>query len=225
MKQLFKLRSAWFPVWLITLLMLIMISVYLPVFSGVNKIAPNVPLIIVNEDQGTVGDSLLSKLKEKQNGNALRWNTADSEKKAWEQLKNNQAHGALIIPANFSKQISEVQNSLQTGKEKEKPAALKILLNEGVGQSSSMMANSVLQLAAATTTKVVSDDIKLRLKQDGQLLSPDNASLMDDPIQITTENVLGLPDHLNKGMTPFVMVIIASITGMMGANMIRGYLS
>ncbi|MGE6376791.1 hypothetical protein [Peribacillus muralis] len=52
-------------------------------------------------------------------------------------------------------------------------------------------------------------------------MSPDNASLMDNPVQINTENVLGLSENLNKGMTPFVMVIITSITGMMRANMIR----
>ncbi|PJN88939.1 hypothetical protein CVN76_18500 [Bacillus sp. mrc49] len=224
MKQLFKLRSAWFPVWLITLLMLIMISVYLPVFSGANKNVPNVPLIFVNEDQGTVGASILMKLKEKQNGNPFNWRAADSEKKALNQLKNNQAHGALIIPANFSKEISEVQKSLLSEKETGKPATLKILLNEGIGQSSSMIASNVLQLVAASTNQEVSDEIKIILNQKGILLSPENASLMDNPVQFKTENVLGLPDNLNKGMTPFVMVIISSITGMMGANMIRGYL-
>ncbi|WP_332850650.1 ABC transporter permease [Bacillus sp. mrc49] len=223
-KQLFKLRSAWFPVWLITLLMLIMISVYLPVFSGANKNVPNVPLIFVNEDQGTVGASILMKLKEKQNGNPFNWRAADSEKKALNQLKNNQAHGALIIPANFSKEISEVQKSLLSEKETGKPATLKILLNEGIGQSSSMIASNVLQLVAASTNQEVSDEIKIILNQKGILLSPENASLMDNPVQFKTENVLGLPDNLNKGMTPFVMVIISSITGMMGANMIRGYL-
>ncbi|KWW21294.1 hypothetical protein AS888_17020 [Peribacillus simplex] len=224
MKQLFKLRSAWFPVWLITLLMLIMISVYLPVFSGANKNVPNVPLIFVNEDQGTVGASILMKLKEKQNGNSFNWKAADNEKKALNQLKNNQAHGALIIPADFSKEISEVQKSLLSGKETGRPATLKILLNEGIGQSSSMIASNVLQLVAASTNQEVSGEIKIILNQKGISLSPENASLMDNPVQFKTENVLGLPDNLNKGMTPFVMVIISSITGMMGANMIRGYL-
>lgn len=204
--------------------MLIMISVYLPVFSGANKNVPNVPLIFVNQDQGTVGASILMKLKEKQNGNSFNWKAADKEKKALNQLKNNQAHGALIIPANFSKEISEVQKSLLSGKETGKPATLKILLNEGIGQSSSMIASNVLQLVAASTNQEVSGEIKIILNQKGISLSPENASLMDNPVQFKTENVLGLPDNLNKGMTPFVMVIISSITGMMGANMIRGYL-
>lgn len=180
--------------------MLIMISVYLPVFSGANKNVPNVPLIFVNEDQGTVGASILMKLKEKQNGNPFNWRAADSEKKALNQLKNNQAHGALIIPANFSKEIFEVQKSLLSEKETGKPATLKILLNEGIGQSSSMIASNVLQLVAASTNQEVSDEIKIILNQKGILLSPENASLMDNPVQFKTENVLGLPDNLNKGM-------------------------
>jgi ABC-type multidrug transport system permease subunit len=37
-------------------------------------------------------------------------------------------------------------------------------------------------------------------------------------------NALGLPEHANNGMTPFMIVLITSISGLMGVNMINGYL-
>jgi uncharacterized phage infection (PIP) family protein YhgE len=201
-----------------------MISVYLPVFIGANKNLTNVPLIVVNEDQGPAGDLILLNLKENQNEHSFKWYHAESEKTALKELKNNQAYGALIIPANFSKQISRVDDALLTRNESGEPATLKILLNEGIGQSASMIASNVLQTVATSTSKEVSGNLKSKLDQNRVLLSSENASLLDNPVQFTSENVLGLPVNLNKGMTPFVMIIIASITGMMGANMIRGYL-
>ena len=59
MKQLYKLSSTWFPIRLISILMFIMVSVYLPVFSGANQNLTDVPLIIVNEDSGHMGDAIL----------------------------------------------------------------------------------------------------------------------------------------------------------------------
>ncbi|MEK1832635.1 hypothetical protein AAAC51_38160 [Priestia megaterium] len=55
-------------------------------------------------------------------------------------------------------------------------------------------------------------------------VAPENASLLENPVQVVSKNVLRLPVNLNKGMTPFVMALISSITGMLGANMIHGYL-
>lgn len=223
-KQLFKLHSSWFPILLISILMLIMVCVYLPVFSGANQNLTDVPLIIVNEDKGNVGGAILLNLIENQNGNSFKWTVDNSKKKALNDLKNNKAYGALIIPANYSKSLSRVRDKLLTGTHNGKPAKLEILLNEGVGQSASMIASNTLQTVALSTTKGISSKLKKDLDRKGITLSPQDASLLDNPVHITSKNVLGLPVNLNKGMTPFVMALIVSITGIMGTNMIHGYL-
>ena len=51
--------------------MLIMVSVYLPVFSGSNQNLTDVPLIIVNEDSGHMGDAILLKCYRKANGKSF----------------------------------------------------------------------------------------------------------------------------------------------------------
>ncbi|MGX2961207.1 ABC transporter permease [Peribacillus sp. JNUCC 23] len=224
MKQLYKLSSTWFPIWLISLLMFIMVSVYLPVFSGANQNLIDVPLIVVNEDRGHMGDAILLKLIEKQNGNSFKWEIANNKQEALNDLKNDKAYGALIIPANYSKGLSQVQELLLSGNDNGKAATLEILLNEGVGQSASMIASNTFQAVASATSEALSRNFKNELNEKGITLSPDNALLLDTPVKFTMKNVLGLPVNLNKGMTPFVMALIISITGLMGANMIHGYL-
>lgn len=223
-KQLYKLSSTWFPIWLISLLMFIMVSVYLPVFSGANQNLTDVPLIVVNEDRGHMGDAILLKLIKKHNGNSFKWEIANNKQEALNDLKNDKAYGALIIPANYSKGLSQVQELLLSGNGNGKAATLEILLNEGVGQSASMIASNTLQAVASATSEALSRNFKNELNEKGITLSPDNALLLNTPVKFTMKNVLGLPINLNKGMTPFMMILITSISGLMGANMIHGYL-
>ncbi|MEH7115710.1 ABC transporter permease [Neobacillus niacini] len=224
MKRLFKLSSTWFPIWCILLLMLVMVAVYIPVFGGSNQNLTDVPLIIVNEDKGKAGDAILLNLIEAQNGNSFKWDVVKTKDMAVSDLKDNKAYGALVIPADYSVQLSQVHELLISGKGFGKPAKLGILLNEGVGQSASLIASNTLQTVVKATSNGISSHFKSELIQKGTTVSPMSASLLDRPVQFTTKNVLGLSVNLNKGMTPFVMSIIASITGLVGANMIRGYL-
>ncbi|CAH0121574.1 hypothetical protein PAE9249_04105 [Paenibacillus sp. CECT 9249] len=224
MKRLFQLSSTWFPIWLISLLMLSMISVYLPVFGGDNRNITHVPLIVANEDEGHAGDIILLHLIEQQNGSAVDWTYAKSRKEALNDLKNNKAYGALVIPADYSKRLAQIRDTLLAGNEGGEPATLQMLMNEGIGQSASMIATGILQTVASSVSEEVSGSLVQQLGQKRVLLSPANASLIVNPVRSAAENVLGLPLHLNKGMTPFMMILITSISGIMGANMIHGYL-
>ena len=182
--------------------MLVMVCVYLPIFKGAKQNMADVPLIIVNEDKGKVGDAILLNLIEKQNGNSFKWVVDKSRKQALMDLRNNKAYGALIIPSNYSKGLGNVHDLLISGISKGKPANLEILLNEGIGQTASMIASNTLQTVALSTSKGISSQLKNELVQRGMKIRPENASLLDNPVQVTSKNVLGLPVNLNKGMTP-----------------------
>jgi hypothetical protein len=201
-----------------------MVSVYLPVFSGANQNLTDVPLIIVNEDSGHMGDAILLNLIEKLNGNSFNWEVTNNKQNALDDLKNDKAFGALIIPANYSKDLSLVHEKLLSGSGNGKAATIEILLNEGGGQSAYMIASNTLQGVASATSESISKNFKNELNEKGITLSPDNALLLNTPVNFTVKDVLGLPVNLNKGMTPFVMTLIASISGLMGANMIHAYL-
>ena len=201
-----------------------MVSVYLPVFSGANQNLTDVPLIIVNEDSGHMGDAILLNVIEKQNGNSFNWEITNNKQNALDDLKNDKAFGALMIHANYSKDLSQLHEILLAGKGNGEAATLEILLNEGVGQSAYMIASNTLQTVAFVTSEAISKNFKNELNEKGITLSPDNALLLNTPVNFTVKDVLGLPVNLNKGMTPFMMTLIASISGLMGANMIHAYL-
>ncbi|MWV45552.1 ABC transporter permease [Paenibacillus sp. HJL G12] len=228
MKRLLKVKFAWFPVWSTAVLMLCMICVYLPVFSGSTQKLTDFPLIVVNEDQGissmNMGQKIMDNLVEKQNGHSFKWTIESSKEKALEDIKNNKAYGAIVIPSDYSASLVQLQKTLMTGETEGKPVKLEVLLNEGGGQMATSVASNALGAVSASVSNGISKGIKESMMKQGLQVSPQSTSLLDAPVQATTANVLGLPANVNKGMTPFVMVLISSITGLMGANMIHGYL-
>ena len=226
MKRMFRIKFAWFPVWATALLMLSMIAIYLPVFSGSNQILKNFPIIIVNEDQQfatTEGGKQLTHLPDQKH--SFNWIYEHDRATAEKMLKNDKAYGALIIPANFSASLAEVQKGLMNGKSDVKPAKMEILINEGGGQMATSVAVQTLHTIVETTSKGMSEQLKKEMEDRKIKISPSASSLLDNPIQATSINVLGLPADINKGMTPFMLALIASITGLMGAQMIHGYLN
>lgn len=167
--------------------MLVMVFVYLPIFKGAKQNMSDVPLIVVNEDKGKVGDAILLNLIEKQNGNSFKWEVDKSRKQAFTDIRNNKAYGALIIPSDYSKNLGRVHDTLISGLTNDKPADLEILLNEGIGQTASMIASNTLQTVALTASKGISSQLKNELLQKGMKVAPENASLLENPVQVVSK--------------------------------------
>jgi uncharacterized phage infection (PIP) family protein YhgE len=229
LKKLLKIKMVWTPVWTVALLMLAMVSIYLPVFKGADQKLTDFPLIIVNEDkdfsQQIDGKKIFANLPQVQDGHSLKWATESSEEKARQAIKENKANGALIIPVNYSSQITKIHDALLYGEKVPKPIEVKVLINEGGGQMATSVAPAVLQSMVSSASANFSGELKQELIKANKQVSPQATSLLDQPITPTTSNVLGLPGDLNKGMTPFILVIIASITGFMGTQMVHGYVN
>lgn len=228
MKQLLKTHTTWTPIWIIAILMLCMISIYLPVFGSTSPRLTDFPLIIVDEDEGVssfiTGKEIADHLIKKQDGHTFSWKVVANKEAAIRELKNNQAYGALVIPTDYSKEIIELRDALITGKTEVKPAHLELLINEGGGRTTTMIATNALETLVTTASTAISGHLKEELIQNNSLLSPKNGILLANPIQYTLTNALGLPERTNNGMTPFMIVLITSISGIMGVNMINGYL-
>lgn len=228
MKNLLKIKFAWFPVWSVAVLMLSMILIYLPVFSGADQRMHDFPLILVSEDSrfadSPEGKAIISNLVKQQDGHSFEWRIENSKETAIQAIKENKANGALIIPANFSEKTSALQKSFLSGEADITAIPVEILLNDGASQMASSISTSVLQTLASSISDMVSSGIKEDMTKQQTLLSPMAASQLDHPIEYRMTNVLGLPSDINKGMTPFMIVLIASITGLMGTQMINGYL-
>lgn len=228
MKNLLKIKFAWFPVWSVAILMLSMILIYLPVFSGANQRMHDFPLILVSEDAAFAdspqGKAIISSLVKQQDGHSFEWQIESSKETAEQAIKENKANGALIIPSNFSEQTSALQQAFLSGESDINAVPIEILLNDGASQMASSISASVLQSLASSISDMVSSSIKEDMTKQQALISPMTASLMDQPVEYKLTSVLGLPADTNKGMTPFMIVLIASITGLMGTQMINGYI-
>ncbi|WIV19663.1 ABC transporter permease [Paenibacillus polygoni] len=228
MKNLLKIKFAWFPVWSVAVLMLSMILIYLPVFSGADQRMHDFPLILVSEDSDFAdspeGKAIISNLVKQQDGHSFVWQIESSKETAIQAIKENKANGALVIPANFSEQTSALQQSFLSGEADHTAVPIEILLNDGASQMASSFSTTVLQSLASSISDMVSGGIKAEMTKQQALLSPMTASQLDHPIESKVTSVLGLPSDTNKGMTPFMIVLIASITGLMGTQMIHGYL-
>ena len=182
----------------------------------------------MDEDEGVssfiTGKEIVDNLIKKQDGHTFSWKMAATKEAAIIELKNNQAYGALIIPADYSRDISELRDVLMTGTMEGKPAQLEIFINEGGGQTTTTIATNALETIATAASTNVSDHLEEELTNNNIQLSPETATLMANPIRYTMTNALGLPEHTNNGMTPFMIVLITSISGLMGVNMINAYL-
>ena len=99
------------------------------------------------------------------------------------------------------------------------------MINEAGGQMATAVASNVLQTMASSASDGLSGQIKSALVSKNMQVSPLSTSVLDQPIHYTSTNVLGLPANLNKGMTPFMIVLITSITGLLGVQMINGYIN
>ncbi|MFD1955134.1 YhgE/Pip domain-containing protein [Paenibacillus thailandensis] len=229
MKRLLKVKIAWFPVWAIALLMMSMICVYLPVFNGAAQRLTDFPLVVVNEDehfaQSAAGRAFMDQLPTSSGDQSFEWTEKPSKQKAVDYLKENKAYGAIVIPEDFSGSIAKVQQALQSGQSDAEPAHVEILINEGAGQIPTSAATSVLQQTADALSAAIVEQMTGSLSASGARLSPEAAALLEKPVAATTANALGLPSNVNKGMTPFILVMICSIGGLMGTQMIQGYTS
>lgn len=228
MKKLLQVHATWTPIWTVVLLMLCMISIYLPVFGGTSARLTNFPLIIVDEDEGVspfiTGKEIVNNLIIKQDGHTFNWKMASTKDAAVKELRNNQAYGALIIPADYSRNISELRDVLMTEATEGTAIDLEIFINEGGGRSTTMIATNALQTIADLASTNISYSLKEELTANNIKLSPNIAILLANPIHYRITNALGLPEHTNNGMTPFMIVLITSISGLMGVNMVNGYL-
>ena len=119
-----------------------------------------------------MGDAILLNVIEKQNGNSFNWKITNNKQNALDDLKNNKAFGALMIHANYSKDLSHLHEILLAGKGNGEPATLEILLNEGVGQSAYMIASNTLQTVAFVTSEAISKNFKNELNEKGITLIP-----------------------------------------------------
>ncbi|MFE6167768.1 YhgE/Pip domain-containing protein [Viridibacillus arvi] len=229
MKRFLKTKSMWTPVWMVSTLMIVMAVIYIPIFSKATPNVQNFPIVIINEDTGSkvngqqvdMGKIISTNIANSKESTAIKWQTASTRADGLKILKNNKAYAALIIPKNYTASMLKLQGHLLQNKENTKQAKLELIVNKAGGQFASGIAQSSLQAVATSISKSVTEQISGTLNSSKSTLSPENALVLANPIQINEKNISVVKN--DNGMTPFIMALLCMITGMMGSQMVNGY--
>ncbi|WP_052339351.1 YhgE/Pip domain-containing protein [Gorillibacterium massiliense] len=147
------------------------------------------PLAIVNEDQGAIGKTMvetIEKTSQATTGDSkpvVKWIAVSTTEEAIAGMNNQKYYGALVLPKDFS----EKQASLKTAS----PSQPEIVIYVNQGKNA-LAANTVTQMLNGMVdgmNKTVSQQLLAGLKQQGATLTADQAALLASPILKTVNPV------------------------------------
>ncbi|KQL38999.1 phage infection protein [Bacillus sp. FJAT-25509] len=220
--NLFKQKQAI----LAPLLVLVVAIIFsLTLASSVNPTPKNLPIAIVNGDQGiqvpskgnvNIGDMMVSKinkLSKTNNGEkpAIKWIQVSSEEKVRKGLDDQKYYGALILPSDLSKN----QASLKTANPS--PIAIKILVNQGKNTTGSTMASQMLTHIVENLNLTTHTQIFNELKKNVSSISVKQAEVLSNPIVANIENVNAIGTHTANGNAPVILITPLWMSSLIGA--------
>ncbi|MGG2026005.1 ABC transporter permease [Gottfriedia sp. S16(2024)] len=220
--NLFKQKQAI----LAPLLVLVVAIIFsLTLASSVNPTPKNLPIAIVNGDQGiqvpskgnvNIGDMMVSKinkLSKTNNGEkpAIKWIQVSSEEKVRKGLDDQKYYGALILPSDLSKN----QASLKTANPS--PIAIKILVNQGKNTTGSTMASQMLTHIVENLNLTTHTQIFNELKKNVSSISVKQAEVLSNPIVANIENVNAIGTHTANGNAPVTLITPLWMSSLIGA--------
>ncbi|PGS55838.1 YhgE/Pip domain-containing protein [Bacillus sp. AFS041924] len=193
--------------------------------SSVNPTPKNLPIAIVNEDQGiqvpskgivNIGDTMVSKihgLSKTKNGEkpAIKWIQVSSEEKVRKGLNDQKYYAALILPTDLSKN----QASLKTASPS--PITIKILVNQGKNTTGSTMASQMLTHLVENLNLTIHTEIFNELKKNVNSISVTQAEVLANPFVIKVENVNPIGTHTANGNAPVSLITPLWMSSLIGA--------
>ncbi|WP_088014183.1 YhgE/Pip domain-containing protein [Gottfriedia acidiceleris] len=193
--------------------------------SSVNPTPKNLPIAIVNEDQGiqvpskgnvNIGDMMVSKINElskTKNGEdqAVKWIQVSNEEKVREGLNNQKYYAALILPNELSKN----QASLKTSNPSQ--ITIKILVNQGKNANGSTMASQLLTHLVENLNLNMHTEIFNELKKNVSSISVKQAEVLANPIVTKIENVNAIGTHTANGNAPVSLITPLWMSSLIGA--------
>ncbi|WP_307891736.1 YhgE/Pip domain-containing protein [Bacillus swezeyi] len=204
---------------LIVLLVTMVFS--LTLIPSVHPTPKNLPIAIVNEDQGVelpgqgkinVGADIVLQIKNSQQAeeSAVKWIEVKNEKNVREELNERKYYAALIIPKNFSRKQSSFLTAHPAG------AEVKVLINQGANTMAANTAGQMLNQIVENINQRVREDTLAALEKQGAALNVQQAGALASPISKKTENVNETGAYSSNGNAPVSLVQplwMASIAG------------
>ncbi|HDR7793975.1 TPA: DUF3533 domain-containing protein [Bacillus luti] len=180
----------------------------LTLFPTVQPQPKNLPIAIVNEDQGVeipnqgkmnMGQTIVDKMKELSKSDeepAVKWVEVKSKEDVQKGLNNQEYYAALVIPKEFSVKQASLRTPQPTSPEVE------IFINQGMNTAASTMAGQMLQAIVDNMNNTVRTQILDGLKEKGATLTADQASSLVTPIAKKVTNVNEIGKNSANGNSP-----------------------
>lgn len=207
------------------LVLVVAIIFSLTLASSVNPTPKNLPIAIVNEDEGinvpskgnmNLGNIMVTKINEVTNANskeepAVDWIQVSSEEKVRKGLNDKKYYAALILP----KDLSQKQATLKTANPS--PIEMKVLLNQGMNNNASTMASQILNNIVNQLSMNIRTEIFTELEKNNILISVKQANILASPIINKIENVNEIGTHTANGNAPVVLITPLWMASLIGA--------
>ncbi|MFT8319969.1 MAG: ABC transporter permease [Bacillus sp. (in: firmicutes)] len=206
------------------IVLIVMVIFSLTFIPSIHPTPKNLPIAIVNEDSGVelpnqtklnLGEKILNTVKTTSSAQsneepAIKWVEVNNEKLARSGMDNQEYYASLIIPSDFSQK----QLTLQT-KEPTLPS-ITIFVNQGMNYTVSNIATQMLNGVVANLNNNVRDEALKNYEQAGLTLTPEQASILINPVKTELINVNKVGTHSANGNAPislFQPVWMASLIG------------
>lgn len=216
----------WTFVAVAALLAMVMTFSYLGGFINPVGNMRNMPLAVVNEDQGAsvggqqvnFGDEVVRAIlaPNPDLGDAVKWSVEPGREAALNQIQHDRSYAAIVIPAGFSARLL----ALSDPKPDSRLAQIEVLTNPASGSIAGTEAQAIASAAVAKVSKTTSARLVALIAQRNATVAPGAAPALADPVQtlITVGQPIGAKS--GRGLGPFYFAVITTLSGFVGANVV-----
>jgi YhgE/Pip-like protein len=180
----------------------------LTLFPTVQPQPKNLPIAIVNEDQGVeipnqakmnMGQTIVDTMKKSAKSDeepAVKWVEVKNKEAVQKGLNNQEYYAALVIPKDFSAKQASLRTPQPSSPEVE------IFINQGMNTAASTMAGQILNGVVDNMNNTVRTQLLDGLKAKGATLTADQVSNLVTPITKKVTNVNEIGKNSANGNSP-----------------------
>ncbi|MBJ8007528.1 YhgE/Pip domain-containing protein [Bacillus cereus] len=180
----------------------------LTLFPTVQPKPKNLPIAIVNEDQGVeipnqpkmnMGQTIVDTIKKTSKSDeepAVKWVEVKNKESVQTGLNNQEYYAALVIPKDFSTKQASLRTTQPSSPEVE------IYINQGMNTAASTMAGQILNGVVDNMNNNVRTQLLEGFKEKGTTLTTDQVSKLVTPITKKVTNVNEIGKNSANGNSP-----------------------
>lgn len=182
----------------------------LTLFPSVQPQPKNLPVAIVNEDQGmqipnqpkmNMGQTIVEMIQKNSKATtdedpAVKWVTVKTAKEAQKGMDNQKYYAALVIPKDFSANQASLRTPTPSSPE------VQIFINQGMNTAASTMAGQVLNGVVDNMNNNVRNQLLEGFEKQGATLTAKQAASLATPITKTVINVNEIGTNSANGNAP-----------------------